>query len=133
MPFPNEMNSRAITGRQTTAGAGEETLQLSLDGAAAANTVAVGAGVFLVITDWIVSAGAAANFRLQQANDGITFFDVALWRQPADGSGGVSALGMPIRVTGGATVVIRTRAETPGGAAAVTTTLRAYTTTAQVN
>lgn len=133
MAYVGEVNSRAITGRATTAGAPEETLNLTLDAVAAAATIAVGAGTILVISDVIVSAEAAANFRLQQANDGATWFDIALWRQPADGSGGVTGLGTPLRVTGGALVAIRMRAETPGGAAAVTATIRGYTDSAPVN
>lgn len=122
-------NTRNLTGRVTTAGAPEQTLNLSLDGAAAVATIAVGAGQTLVITDWLVTSVAAANFRLQRANDGSTFFDVFLWRQPSDGSGGAVPMGTSIVVPGSATTVIRVRVETPAGAAAVTTTLRGYTQT----
>ena len=107
-----------ITGRQTTAGAAEETVLLSLYGAVAAATVAVAAGSQLVISDVIVNAAATANFRIQQANDGVTFFDLVPLRLPADGNVG-QTYGTGITVTGGTAVVVRVRAETTGGAALV--------------
>lgn len=118
---------RSITGRQTTAGAAEETLLLSLDGSAPAATISLGIGESLTVTDWVATATGAANFRLQQTNDGITFFDLFMLRLAADGTVGVSNLGVGIVVNGGATVAVRIRVETTGGAAAVTTSLRSYT------
>jgi tartrate dehydratase alpha subunit/fumarate hydratase class I-like protein len=118
---------RSITGRQTTAGAAEETLNLSLDGAAPAATIAVGTGTTLTISDWVVTALAAANFRFQQTNDGITFFDIFMLRVAADGTVGVSPFGVGLVVTGGTTVAVRVRVESPGGAIAVTTSIRGYT------
>lgn len=118
---------RSITGRQSTAGAAEETLNLSLDGAAPAASIAVGAGTTLTLSDWVVTAEAAANFRFQQTNDGITWFDIFLLRVAADGTVGVSPFGVGLVVNGGTTVAVRVQVETPGGIAAVTTSIRGYT------
>ena len=119
---------RTITsnGIVATGGAAEVTVQLMLDGAAAANTVAVAANTEVIITDWVVTAQAAGNFRLQQTNDGAAFFDLVILRQPADGTGGVTELRTPIRIVGGATAAFRVRGETPGGSANVSTTVRSY-------
>ncbi|HKZ39371.1 MAG TPA: hypothetical protein VJ044_00325 [Candidatus Hodarchaeales archaeon] len=116
--MPTSQTPQNITGRQTTAGAAEETVLLSLNGAVAAATVAVAAGSQLVISDVIVNAAATANFRIQQANDGVTFFDLVPLRLPADGNVG-QTYGTGITVTGGTAVVVRVRAETTGGAALV--------------
>lgn len=118
---------RSITGRQTTGGAPEETVNLSLDGAVAAASISVAEGTSLTISDWVVTAVAAANFRFQQTNDGITWFDIFLLRVAADGTVGVSPFGVGLVVQGGTTVAVRVRAETTGGAAAVTTSIRGYT------
>jgi hypothetical protein len=117
---------RSITGNQTTAGAAEEDVLLTLDGAAPAATIAVGVGSALTLTDLIVTAESPARWRFQQANDGVTFFDIFLLRSAADGTVGV-ALGTGIVVNGGASVLVRVRVETPAGAAAVTASLRGYT------
>lgn len=124
--MPVEKTIRSITGRQTTAGAAEETVALTLDGGAPAASIAVGVGTQLIITDWIISQTLPANWRLQQTNDGISFFDIALARGSSDGSIGFE-FKTGIVVSGGDDVAIRVRVETPSGATAVTTTLRAYT------
>jgi hypothetical protein len=118
---------RSVTGRQTTAGAAEETVLISLDGSAPAASISLGVGTSLTVTDWVATATAAANFRFQQTNNGSTWFDLFMLRLAADGTVGVSNMGVGIVVNGGANVAIRVRAETPAGAAAVTTSLRAYT------
>ena len=117
---------RSITGRQTTAGAPEESVLLTLDGAAPAATIAVGVDATLTITDWIVTTQAAANWRFQQTTDGVTWFDIALLRSASDGTI-VVHVGTGLVVNGGTLVAVRIRVETPGGAAAVTTTVRGYT------
>lgn len=122
----------SIIGRQTTAGAAEETIQLSLNGAAAANTLSVAAGTTLYISDLILGGLGAAGWKLQQANDGSTFFDIAGFDTPTNtgaGSGGTNIYSFypALVVTGGANVVVRLRGTTAGGAAAVVATLRAYT------
>ena len=124
--MPEAKTTRSITGRATTAGAPEETLNLSLDGAVAAATVAVAANTVLFMTDWTVTSLAAANFRLQETVDGVAFFDLALLRVPADGTVGTDWR-VGLRIAGGATAALRVRVETPAGAAAVTTTIRTYT------
>jgi len=111
---------RNYTGRNATGGAPEEAYLLSLNGAAAAATQAVPLGTSLFITDIASHANQITNFRLQQANDGATFFDLDVIRHAADGYIARS-LKTPIRVVGGANVVIRARIETPGGVAAVGT------------
>jgi hypothetical protein len=117
--------TRDITGRATTAGAAEETLDLELDGAAAASNVAIPSGT-LVVSDWIVTAEAAARFRLQRSDDsGSSWYDVALLRVPSDGTVGLE-LKITIAYEGSADTLLRVRVETPGGAAAVTTTIRSY-------
>lgn len=109
---------RNYTGRVATAGAAEETYNLSLNGAAAAATQAVPAGTNLFITDIASHANQITNYRLQQANDGATFFDLDIIRHAADGYI-ARTLKTPIRVIGGANVVIRARIETPGGVAVI--------------
>jgi hypothetical protein len=118
---------RSITGRQTTAGAAEETVLLTLDGAAPAASIAVGENTQLVLSDWYVTAEGAARWRLQQTNDGISFFDIFLLRSGSDGTLGAANMGVGIVVNGGATVAVRVRVETPSGALAVTTSFRGYT------
>ena len=117
---------RSITGRQTTAGVAEESVLLTLDGAAPAASIAVGVGASLTVTDWIVTTQAAANWRFQQTADGVTWFDIALLRSASDGTIGIN-VGTGIVVNGGALVAVRVRVETPGGVVAVTTTIRGYT------
>jgi len=127
MPQPVK-NLRTITsdGFVTTGGAPEETLPLRLDGAAAAASIAVGVGTTLIISDIVATATAATNYRLQQTNDGITFFDLVLLRAAASGTVILTELRSPVQVNGGTTVAIRMRVETPGGAADVSATIRSY-------
>ena len=117
---------RSITGRQTTAGAAEETVLLTLDGAAPAASIAVGVDATLTVTDWIVTSEAAARWRFQQTNDGVSWFDIALLRGASDGTIGIN-VGTGLVVAGGSLVAVRVLVETTGGATAVTTTLRGYT------
>ena len=118
---------RSITGRQTTAGAAEETVLLSLDGSAPAALVAIPADQEMIISDWTVTAEAAGRFRLQQTTDGVVFFDIYLLRVATDGTVAVVGLSTPLHIAGGPTTAIRIRVETPAGASAVMTSLRAYT------
>jgi len=119
----------SITGRQTTAGAAEETVLLTLDGAAPAAAISVPTGTVYTISDWGVCAAAAAEWRLQQANDGVTFFDIGLAKVP-----GVAVTPTALYsvrtgwvIQGGPLVAFRVRVTTPGGPATVTTTIRGYT------
>jgi len=109
---------RNYTGRAATAGAPEETYNLSFNGAAAAATQAVPAGTNLFITDVASHGNQITNYRIQQTNDGLTWFDLDIVRHAADGYI-ARTLKTPIRVIGGANVSIRARIETPGGVAAI--------------
>ncbi len=119
--------AKNITGRQTSAGGGEETVNLSLDGSTASATIAISTGTILVITDWVCSAEAACRFRLQQTNDGVTFFDLGLLRISADGTVGMVGLGTGRRIVGGQTVAIRVRDDAAAATTLVQTTICGYT------
>lgn len=119
------LTQKSITGLQTTGGAPEETLNLSVDGALAAASIAVPLGTILAITDIIPSGAAASRFRIQQSNDGgVGWFDVLVSIIAAAACPSVN-LNAPIKIIGSATTLIRARVETPGGAALVSLTLRA--------
>lgn len=120
----------SITGRHTVGGAGEETIPLVVDGAAATANVVVASGSRVIIKDVIVTATAAANFFIQQDN-GSGSFDIFIVRQPTDGTGGVSPLGQALTIRGsdGASVSYRARVDFPGGSGDATVTLRGYTRT----
>lgn len=118
---------RSIIGAQTTAGASEETVNLIVNGAVGAASVAVAANTRVVIKSVVVQGAAAANWRLQATTDGVSFFDIGLFN---NGALPVSNLYTPQIgwvITGGANVAFRVRVATPGGAAAVNCTLRSYT------
>jgi hypothetical protein len=122
----------SLTSFLTTAGAAEQTANLTLDAAVAAASIAVPAGATLTISDANFSSVALANWRIQQANDGVTFFDVALFSSTASTVGSASArfqTGIVVNGNSGTNVVIRLRVTTPGGAVAVVAGLRGYTTT----
>lgn len=120
---------RSITGLATTAGAAEETLPLTFDATVAAASIAVAAGTTLTVGSLHFTSVALANWRIQQSNDGgSTWFDILLTSSPATTVGTTNVSANPgLVVTGGTQVSIRCRVTTPGGAAAVTATLRAYT------
>jgi len=122
---------RNYTGRNATIGAtAEEAYNLSFNGAAAAATQAVPAGTSLFITDIASHGNQVTMFRIQQTNDGLTWFDLDIIRHAADGYI-ARTLQTPIRVIGGANVSIRARAQTPGGDVAAGTThlsLKGYST-----
>lgn len=120
----------SIAARHTTAGAAEETVILNENGVV--GPILVPLNQSLIISDWAICAPVATQWRLQQSNDGVTFYDIALGMIP----GVVSAPTVVLNprtgwvIVGGANVSIRVRAETPGGASVVTTTLRGYRQTA---
>jgi hypothetical protein len=120
----------SIAGRHTTAGAAEETVIVNVDGVV--GPILVPANQSLIISDWAICAPVATQWRLQQSNDGVTFYDIALGAIP--GATDSPTLLIHPRtgwvVVGGANVSLRVRAETPGGASVVTTTLRGYRQTA---
>lgn len=124
---------QSITGRQTTAGAGVETVSLTVDGATPATTVAIAAGSVFSISDAIYGGILTGNqvWQIQQANDGSTFFDIAR----VVGIFNTGALSTPSAHTkfepglvidgnAGADVRIRLRVTTVAGATAVIFTLR---------
>jgi hypothetical protein len=120
-------NLRSIAGSQTTAGAAEETVLLSIDGSAPAATIAIPTDQELILSGWVVTAEAAARFKLQQDN-GSGFFDVIFLRVAADGTVGITDFGaVSIRIAGGPGVTFRVQVQTPAGASPVTVAIRAYT------
>jgi hypothetical protein len=120
---------RSITGRQTTAGFAEETVNLVLNGAAPVPAIPVPVRSVCVITDWDVCAPVAGSWRLQQTNDGSTWFDIGL--ALVNGFGASSTVNYNPRtgwvINGGANVAFRVRVTTPSGPALATVTIRSYT------
>ena len=108
-----------------TAGAAEETANLSLNGAVAAASIAVPSGydLFLydIVTGTIDPAAVPLKVKIQQSNNnGVAWFTVDMLSLPAQGNVADSPSG-PIRVRGGAGVLVRARVRT---AAAGTVDLR---------
>ena len=125
--MPGTTQVVSITGRQTTAGAAEETLLLSEDRAAPAASLGVPSQTTLVISDvdCAVTNGAGLVLRLEQDN-GSGFFTIG--RIKVDG---VTALANPkvawvVDGSAGAAVLFRVQIQTLGGSADVTCTIRAY-------
>lgn len=116
---------RSIAARQTTAGVAQEVLQLRLDGAAAANAIAVALGTTYNLTDVLVTGAAAGEFTVEQTDDGAAWYEIATLYLAAAGMGGVE-LRTGLRIVGSATTSFRMRVTTAGGAAAVTATIRGY-------
>lgn len=118
---------QSITGRQTTAGAAEETVLLTLNGAAPAATIAVPTGSNVVITDVMLGGNFNTMWRIQQTNDGMAFFDIGLFNVPA-----ATLMSTPIHtfntglvINGGPLVAFRLRVETPFGSPVIAT-FRSY-------
>lgn len=107
-----------ISGLQTTAGAAEETVDVSLNGAAPAASIAVLDGQKLQITDILASARAEAVFQIQ-IDRGSGFVTSLTSIIGASGNSGTVDLGTPLTVVGGAAVFLRVRVTTPAGAALV--------------
>ena len=117
----------SITGQQLTAAAGEETVLLTLDGATPVAAISVPAGTNLVITDIMLGGPANTMWRLQQANDGATWFDIALFNitSSATISTPIHTFNTGLVINGGPLVAFRLRVETPFNIVAIAT-LRAY-------
>jgi hypothetical protein len=113
-----------INGSATTAGTAEETVPISADGAVAADTYSIAAGRRLDLDVVQFTAEAATRFKIQKTTDGANWYTIHPWRQPQDGSSGVAQESL-VPIVGGANVAIRVRAQTPGGAAAVTVQIHA--------
>lgn len=117
--MPQRSLTRNLVGLQVTAGAAEETVNLSVNGAVAAATVPVAANTVLTLTDTILSGDAITEFRLQQTTDGTTFFNIIPLIHVAATTNVTNTLTTPLQIIGGVDVAIRARARTPGGAADV--------------
>lgn len=132
--MPQTVNS--IIGAQTTAGAAEETVLLSLNGAAGAASLPVASGAQLIVSGLQVTSQAPSRWRLQQANDGATWFDIALVNHPGAAAPATGAnvptqsydfaTALILNGSSGADVRIRLRVETAGGASFVDATIRSY-------
>lgn len=118
---------RSITGGVITSGTLEEAVPLVMDGVGAA-AIAVPAGTNVVITDIIVGGLAESMWRIQQTNDGVTWFDIALFNISAASvtSTPQHSFNTGLVINGGASVAFRARVETPGGATETILTLRSY-------
>jgi hypothetical protein len=117
---------RDIVGAQTTGGAPEETLSISINGATPADSIAIGPGYWLFLKVFHVTAEAAARFRLDKTVDGgANWFPLHHWRQPQDGASGVNDDQL-VAIEGGVGVLLRARVTTPGGAAYVSMSMHGY-------
>ena len=114
MPF-TDRGVESITGRQTTAGVAEEEVLIVVDGAPAILHVPVPGQHRLVISDWIVGSADRSLWRIQQSNDGLVFFDIAL--AEAAGNSVESApqisYNTPLVIVGGPDVRYRVLVRTP--------------------
>lgn len=121
---------RSLTGRQTTAGAAEETMLLVLDGAAPAASISVPLGTTVTISDVIPGGVNTTSYRIQQDN-GSGFFDIALFAITGTNSGGVPTpiytYNVGLVINGGANVAFRVRVTTPNGADLTIASMRLYT------
>jgi hypothetical protein len=121
-------NIHSITGNQTTAGVAEETVLLTLDGAAPAASISVPTGRNTVITDMILGGNLVTMWRVQQTNDGSTWFDIGLFNvtDATSMSTPIHTFNTGLVIKGGALVAFRVRVESPGGSSPVVATLRSY-------
>lgn len=121
-------NIHSITGSQTTAGVAEETVLLTLDGATPAASITVPEGTNTIITDMILGGNLVTMWRVQQTNDGVTWFDIGLFNvtDASSMSTPIHTFNTGLVIKGGALVAFRVRVESPGGSSPVIATLRAY-------
>lgn len=129
--MPGTITNRTIYGGITTGGAGEETVLLSLDGNPGIASIPVPAGTTLAITDILpahLGGATTIKFKLQQANDGVSFFNVGVYNVQGVMNTPIYNLKTAIVVDGdqGPNVQFRVRVVTPGGTL-LSITLRAYT------
>jgi len=117
---------RDIVGAQTTGGASEETLTLSINGQAPVAAIAIPAGQWLFLKVFHVTAEAAARFRLDKSIDnGANWFPLHHWRQPQDGASGVNDDQL-VAIEGGVGVLLRARVTTPGGVIYVSLSMHGF-------
>lgn len=126
------VSNKTVTGRQTTAGAAEETLNLVVDGAAPAASVPVPAGQKWEISDVEVCVvSTIVQLLLQESRDnGATWFNHFATRFDTTGQNSNSrqfSFKSPIRIDGAANKLFRARVRTPQGALLVTVTIRLAT------
>lgn len=118
-----------ITGNLTTVGTGFEVVPLTVDGAAPALTVAVPLGTQLVISDVGVCATANAAWKLEQTNDGVTWFNIGLFEVPGVITTPTKLYSVKTGwvINGGANVAIRMEVSSaPSNTVQCVTTLRGY-------
>ena len=120
---------RSLTARATTGSGAEQTLQMSLNGAAAADTVAIPAGSSVWIKNLTLGSAVPATFRLQWAADGSTFTDIGLFNTSTLITTASYTPLVGWVLDGSSTAVFRLRVTTPSGAALVHADVRTYTET----
>jgi len=121
MPFSSEFTIRNVVGDITTAGALQQTVNLSIDGAVAAASISVADGRQVSISSIITTAAADASWRLQRTVDGVAWIDCALFNTDVSvDTQRTVTFAVPVEIIGSATAGFRMRVTTPGGAAAVT-------------
>jgi len=116
----------AIAGRQTTAGAAEETLNIGLNGGAPAPSILIPRPQKMQITDIVCSSRQEAIFQVQ-INRGSGFVTEFNSIVGASGNSGGIDLGSPLVIKGGPSVAVRVLVETPGGAALVAVSMLGVT------
>lgn len=119
--IPDDITELNITGRGVTVGAAEETLPLALGLNPAAASLPVLAGSTWMISDWVICSPPAGTIhRIQQSNDGgLSWFNKAIARVVGTGPSKVFRFRTPIKVKGGAAVLVRARVTTPPGPGSV--------------
>jgi hypothetical protein len=132
MPIDRTITAHVLTGRQTTAGVAEETLNLALDGAAPAASLAVPAGQKWEISDVEVCVlNSIVQLCLQESRDnGATWFNhfcVRFDTLLGNSQSRQFPFKAPIRIEGAANKLFRARVRTPNGAEIVTVTIRLAT------
>lgn len=127
--MPEAHTPVSITGNHTSGSTLFEVVPLVVDGAAPANSIAVPPGTQLVLSDVAVCAAANAAWKLEQTNDGVTWFNIGLFEVPG-------VITTPTKlysvrtgwvIQGGVDVAIRMECSTaPATTVQVVTTLRGY-------
>lgn len=124
MSLATDVNLRSLTSRHTTVSGLEETSPLSLDGAAPVAEVPIPAGQRFIFSDYVICAPpTSVVWRFQLSLDaGVTYRDIAVARFMAGANSRHFVRKTPIRVLGGASVRVRLRVQSIGGAGALITT-----------
>ena len=112
-----------------TSGGTEEILNMSENGGAPTLALSVPPGKFLEIDDFDVAAGGQPGaFRLQQTNDGSTWFTIGRLDVVGIGNGAYLQVNpfTPWRIDGGPNVAVRVAITTPGGPLPVASVLTGF-------